>query len=227
MKAGSPSLKLSPEGANLLSKGASQLGVELSQQQIELFSLFYQELQRWNKAINLTALKMERDIIIKHFLDSLTPLGLLPGDKATADVGTGAGFPGIPLKIVRPELNMTLVERSSKKCIFLEHIVRRLSLTGMTVECADVAKLAIEAAWQARFHAILCRATWSLAALAEGCGPLLAAGGVILAMKGPGLEKELEEFKGLHLKLQLHEVVKLNLPFSGDTRRIAILTASS
>ncbi|MEE8448737.1 MAG: 16S rRNA (guanine(527)-N(7))-methyltransferase RsmG, partial [Thermodesulfobacteriota bacterium] len=221
MEAVSYSSELSSEGAHLLSQGASILGVELSQRQVQLFSLFYRELQRWSKAMNLTALKRERDVIIKHFLDSLTPLDLIPGSGPAADVGTGAGFPAIPLKIVQPELDLTLIERSSKKCIFLEHIIRTLKLNKVRVECADVRKLESRQGYQASFHIILSRATYSLAELAQACRPLLAAEGVILAMKGPGLAKELEELQRLDLDLQVQRVHKLNLPFTGDTRQIA------
>src|SRR4030067_3577135 len=122
----------------LLKKGLNEIGISYYEDQIDTFMTFLHELKKWNRVYSLTALKTDEDIIIKHFLDSIlylkaispSPLrgeGWGEGLKI-ADAGTGAGFPGIPIKIIKPELDMTLIESSRKKSVFLRHIIRILKL---------------------------------------------------------------------------------------------------
>ena len=107
----------------LLREGAAALGLELPQAVLAQFQVYLQELQTWNARVNLTGLTDPRDIIIKHFLDSLAVLPFIEGAPSLADLGSGAGFPGLALKLARPDLALTLVESRGKKVAFLEYLV--------------------------------------------------------------------------------------------------------
>src|SRR5512146_2439721 len=120
--------------ADLLRKGLQQLEIPFSEEQVGRFLTYLTELKKWNRAYNLTGLKTDRDIIIKHFLDSLLFLKALPPHAvSSADIGSGAGFPGVPVKIMCPKLKIFLVEPMGKKTIFLRHMCSRLSLEGIEI----------------------------------------------------------------------------------------------
>ena len=115
------------ETRQLLKSGLAELGLPSSDEQINAFMTYLSELKKWNRAYNLTGLAKDEDIVIKHFLDSLLYLKAIPqGALHIADVGTGAGFPGIPITIIRPETEMHLIEPSGKKAVFLRHIIWQL-----------------------------------------------------------------------------------------------------
>ncbi|MCX5892511.1 MAG: 16S rRNA (guanine(527)-N(7))-methyltransferase RsmG, partial [Deltaproteobacteria bacterium] len=118
---------------HLLQEGAATLGLELSPTSIEQFHFYLTQLKLWNQRVNLTGLKTDRDLVVKHFLDSLAVLPFLGEPHSLADLGSGPGFPGLALKIVRPELQLTLVEAREKKAAFLEYIVSCLKLNDVTV----------------------------------------------------------------------------------------------
>jgi 16S rRNA (guanine527-N7)-methyltransferase len=170
----------------LLAEGAKTLGVSLPNPQLEQLDRYVAELKRWNQRINLTGLRSDRDIIIKLFLDSLALLPFLGKAASLADLGSGAGFPGLVLKIARPELALTLVESRSKKAAFLDYLVSLLKLDKV-----EVAKVYLTPGlvreWGPRFDAVVSRAALSLSDLIELAAPLLAPGGVLLAPKGPHL----------------------------------------
>src|SRR3990172_708670 len=114
----------------ILQQGSLELGVSLSYAQLASFLKYLRELQAWNKKINLTSITEEKDIIIKHFLDSLTSARFLPGVDTLLDIGSGGGFPGLPLKIAIPSLKITLMDSVEKKVHFIRHIIRTLDLKG-------------------------------------------------------------------------------------------------
>ncbi len=122
-------------------EGAKTLGVALPADAIEKASRYLELLIRWNRKINLTGTRLPREIVLRHFIDSLTPLLLDLPDGRWADVGTGAGFPGLILKIVRPALSITLIEASEKKVAFLLSVIGQLGLTGITAICDRLERL--------------------------------------------------------------------------------------
>ena len=132
------------EFAQALTNGAATLGLVISPKQLAQFTSFYQDLQRWNRKTNLTAIRDPREIAIKHFVDSLAVSRALPSDRSVSllDVGTGAGFPGIPLKLYRPELTLTLLEPTQKKVAFLRHVIGSLELPHVDVYAGTVQELA-------------------------------------------------------------------------------------
>ena len=115
----------------LLEDGAKALGITLDDEQIEAFLLYLRELKRWNRRLNLTSVVEEREIVVRHFLDSLVPERFLGPEWRIVDLGSGAGFPGIPLKLARPDLSVLLVDSSMRKVAFERHIIRTLGLQGI------------------------------------------------------------------------------------------------
>lgn len=169
----------------LLTGGASELGVPLSAGQADAFMLYLSELRKWNQKTNLTAIEDPRDIVVKHFLDSLSLIRILPeGAKTAADIGSGAGFPGIPLKIAVPGLAMNLVEPAHRKAAFQRHIIRLLGLEGIRV---DEARVEDVSAGPERFDVIFSRAFKEPEGLLPLAEPLLAKGGQVVLSLGPSV----------------------------------------
>ncbi|HHY06872.1 MAG TPA: 16S rRNA (guanine(527)-N(7))-methyltransferase RsmG [Clostridia bacterium] len=173
----------------------SELGLSLTTQQINQFIIFKEELLNWNKKINLTGLTEEKEIIIKHFYDSL--LGLKSyewnGQEKVLDLGTGAGFPGIPLKIIYPSLTMVLVDSLQKRVRFLEHLLKTLCWEEVQAIHGRAEELGQEKLYREKFDLVVSRAVARLPVLVEYCLPFVQVGGVFLAYKGTGGQKEGQE----------------------------------
>jgi 16S rRNA (guanine527-N7)-methyltransferase len=204
----------------LLREGAEVLGIELSREILSQFGVYLRELQTWNTRVNLTGLKSARDMVIKHFLDSLAVLPFLDEAPSLADLGSGAGFPGLVLKLARPDLTLTLVESRGKKVAFLEYLVALWQLPGVEVIQTHLTpKLARE--WGPRFAMVLSRATFSLERFLELAAPLLLPRGRALALKGPELPRqEIEAARQRLAALQLRdlEFQEKRLPVTGEAR---------
>jgi len=152
----------------ILKKGAEEIGVFLSQEKIEKFLIYLEELKRWNKKINLTALEEDKKIIVKHFLDSLTLCSVMNKiPQEVVDIGPGAGFPSLPLKIVLPQIKCTLVEARKKKVDFLHHIVEKLCLKGVVLINKRAEEFAREKEARGRFDVAVARAVAKLNILLE------------------------------------------------------------
>jgi 16S rRNA (guanine527-N7)-methyltransferase len=168
---------------SLLAEKAAALGTHLSSLEIDLFKLYLKELWEWNQRFNLTGLKTLDRIVIELFLDSLIPSPCLPDEGLMLDAGSGAGFPGVPLKILHPRIEIRLLESNAKKVIFLRHIVRSLQLKG-----AQVIQGRIEASGKwfhaEAFQVITARALADLRQIISWCSPLLKDGGYLVAFLG-------------------------------------------
>jgi 16S rRNA (guanine527-N7)-methyltransferase len=208
-------MKDAPE---LLRKGLDELGLPYTGTQIEAFSAFLAELKKWNKAYNLTGLRADEDIVIKHFLDSLLFLTVLPPHvRSIADIGSGAGFPGMPLKIMSPDLEMLLVEPTRKKALFLEHMKRTLGLGGL-----EVINKTIEEVRDLQVDAAVTRALFSVRDFMAKAVRLLKPNGVLVLSKGPGI---VEEIRGIDMQaIQLKEII---LPLQGSIRYLVIIQNQS
>lgn len=196
---------------NLLIEGAATMGISLTRGQMNTFELYLKELNLWRKKINLTSREDDREIILKDFLDSLTVLKYLPQEISVLDLGSGAGFPGIPLRIVRPDLKMVLLEATRKKVFFLREVLRISKLSGVEVRWTGEER-GIEGL-SAGFDFVLSRAFGSLMTfVSEGVG-FLKKGGILLAMKGKRARKELEEslasLRSMGLGLDFVETIQL------------------
>lgn len=163
----------------------------------EQFERFRALLLLHNARYNLTAITEEEEVFHKHFLDSLAGEHLFPQGANCCEVGSGAGFPSIPLKIVREDLQMTLVESTGKKCEFLRTVVRELELKNVQVVCARAEDVGRDIKFRESFDVCFARAVARLSTLAEYCMPLVKKGGVFLAYKGEAQEELSEAKKAL------------------------------
>lgn len=198
----------------LLQAGACELGAELNREQLSAFSLYMNEMLKWNQRANLTAITAPDEIQTKHFLDSLTCLLAFPGYKpsegATAngglierlqrgaglsciDVGAGAGFPGLPLKICLPEMRLTMVDSVGKKTNFLSHVTSLLKMEGVRVLNVRSEDLAHQHEERESYDLVVARALSKLAVLAELCIPFCRIGGRVIAPKKGDLSDEMKE----------------------------------
>ncbi|MHB0976926.1 MAG: 16S rRNA (guanine(527)-N(7))-methyltransferase RsmG [Candidatus Aquicultorales bacterium] len=178
----------------ILASGCEEMGLSLSEGQLGLFEAYKEEIKAWNKRINLTALKEDSRIAIEHFLDSLASLTLEPALGARlADMGAGAGLPGVPLKIARPDLEVVLIEATGKKASFLKEVVSALGLSGIEVVCARAEDAARDQRLRNSFDLATARALAVLPVLVEYARPLLRVGGKLVAYKGDVKADEVEE----------------------------------
>src|SRR4030042_933073 len=175
-----------------------QLGLRLSLSQVSALSLYERELIDWNTRFNLTAIRDPHEIHIKHFLDSLTCLLALKESTVdrVIDVGTGAGFPGIPLKIISPKMQLTLVESVGKKADFCRHVIRVLDLRGVEVVQDRAENLGQNPSFRERYDWAVARAVAVLPVLSEYLLPLVRVGGSMLAMKGESGPVEAHSVEG-------------------------------
>lgn len=217
---------------NTLSSAAQAIGISLSERELILFQTYHRELLIWNEKINLVSIKSEMDIPIRHFIDSLTIASFITTttrDAKVLDIGSGAGFPGIPLKILLGELHVFLLEASRKKSSFLKHIIRSLHLTGITV-IHDRAELLMQRTlYREYFDTITSRATLKLPELVRMGAYFLSPSGIVIAMKGKSPEEEISAAEKMSERtvfphLSMHEV---QLPFTGDLRKIIIYKKSN
>lgn len=210
--------------SDLIAK-AKLIGVKVTPAQAESFQRYFELLIEWNEKINLTAITDPEEVVEKHFVDCLTLLAncrIKPQAKLI-DVGTGAGFPGIPLKIMRPDIQLTLLDGLNKRLKFLGEVCNEL---GLEAEC--VHKRAEEAGldhkMRENFDVVTARAVAPLNVLAEYCLPLVKMKGYFLAMKGPGADKELD---GAESALDLLggtdiEIISVDLPTAGERNIIQV-----
>jgi 16S rRNA (guanine527-N7)-methyltransferase len=211
----------------LLVEEAALLGLSLHEGEIDKFAIFMLELSKWNHKINLTAIKGGREVITKHLLDSLTLLAHVNLGGKLLDIGSGAGFPSIPLSIIRPDLAIVSVDAVQKKILFQKHIARTLKLANFTPLHARVEELCNRSG--ERYDFILSRAFSSIKTFAELSLPLLADGGKIVAMKGAGGREEAlkteSELAGLMMTIE--RVIEFRLPVTGDNRSLIVLSKGS
>lgn len=202
-----------------ITEGLILLEIEPRQKLIENFLFLLSELKKWNRAYNLTAIKGDEDIIIKHFFDSLLYLRFIPNEAYTlCDVGSGAGFPGLPIAFVREGLKITLLEPSSKKTAFLRHIKKKLSLSNV-----EIIQSRVEALKGFTFDIILTRALFTISEFIKKAGHLVHKNGFLIMSKGPALDDELREVVG---NCDV-EIVKAILPLTSIKRNIVKITLKS
>jgi len=215
---------LSSEPLAILKEGIAALGLQLAPAVLEHLRVYLEELKLWNARTNLTALKTDRDIVIKHFLDSLAVLPFLDGVASMADLGSGGGFPGLVLKLARPEITLTLVEARERKAAFLEYLAARFKLTGVEVVQTHLTP-SLAQKREPKVAVVVSRAAFILPRLLELAAPLLAPGGVVLALKGVHLalgELEAAGSAGQLLGLGPLEKHKYALPISGEPRLLVM-----
>jgi 16S rRNA (guanine527-N7)-methyltransferase len=199
------------------------LNLELSPAQVDAFAIYSEELRRWNERVNLTAITDPEDIEIRHFVDSLTCLLAmrpLAPDVRVIDVGSGAGFPGLPIKIVCPRVRLTLVESTGKKVDFLAHIVEKLGLEGVTLANERAETLGQDPAHREQYDWVLARAVAGMRTLVEYLLPLAKVGGRCLPQKGESAPQETVEAQEAIRLLggRVAQLTPIELPSVADTR---------
>jgi len=174
------------EARRILSSGAKRLGIKLSSAHLDLFDTFTTLLLEWNAKFNLTRITDPAEIAIKHYLDSLSLLAFvdIPTGFRVIDVGTGAGFPGVPLKIARPDLEITLLDSVRKKLTFLESALECLGLSDVHLVHGRAEDLGKAESYREKFDLVVSRAVGRLNVLAELCLPFCRVGGLFVAYKG-------------------------------------------
>lgn len=202
----------------LLTTGAETLGLALSIEQINYFFIYFDELKKWNKKINLTNIREEPDMVIKHGLDSLSYIkGFTPLPGLTLlDIGSGAGFPALPIKIVHPEIAVTLVEAVKKKASFLRHIIRTLKLDS--AEVIDKRTEQLSESLHAAFDVVTARALADLTSVISFGSPFLKQNGLLVLSRGP--EETISDREMSKVGVGLENQISLVLPHSDYKRKI-------
>jgi 16S rRNA (guanine527-N7)-methyltransferase len=215
----------------ILATGAERLGFHLTAKQLERFETYYNKLGKWNQKVNLTAITSYEDMQIKHFLDSLTVtlafkyLKTNPPEKVI-DIGTGAGMPGIPLKIILPSIHLTLVESIGKKTAFLEYITDQLDLDDVEIITARAEDIGHNERYREKFDLTLGRAVASLPTLLELTLPFCKVGGIFVAQKQTKAKPEIDRATRAIRTFgsQLREVIDIDLPEFADERCLIVFS---
>jgi 16S rRNA (guanine527-N7)-methyltransferase len=214
-----------------LIEGAGKLGIEFNARQVKKFELYYQELIEWNRRVNLTAITDYSSMQVKHFLDSLTITLALPEkeieepDFNIVDLGTGAGFPGLPLKILFSQPRLVLIEPTTKKTAFLHHIIRKLELENVEVLNSRAEEAAHLPLYREQFALVLSRAVALLPTLVELTLPFCQVGGRFIAQKKGEIEQELDRAKEAIAALggKLNQIRRIELEEFSDARYLVII----
>ena len=178
--------------SNFLTKHAKGFEINLDRTQIQLFSIYAIELIKWTQKINITAIKDPIGVASKHFIDSLIPARFIPPGAELLDIGSGGGFPGIPLKVLLPDLSVTLIDASRKKISFLKHIIRTLQLVNINAIHVRAEELAHRPNHINRYDIVISRALSSLDSFVRLALPMVTDGGLVMAMKGKLEKTELD-----------------------------------
>jgi len=209
----------------LLAEGFHEItGVNIGDMQLDSFEEYKDLLVEWNKIMNLTAIEDEREISVKHFLDSLSVIPWIKHGSRIIDVGTGAGFPGIPLKIVLDDIDLVLIDSLEKRTRFLNTVIERLNLKSISAIHARAEDLGKDPEYRESFDIAVARAVAPLPVLLEYCLPFVKTGGIFIAMKGSKTDEIEASSRALDiLGGRVEEIKKLTLPFSNFERNVVII----
>jgi 16S rRNA (guanine527-N7)-methyltransferase len=200
---------------DILREACINEGLEFDEVKYNQFMKYKDMVKDWNEKINLTAITEDSEIIRKHFIDSIKALKFTPlkNAKRIIDVGTGAGFPGIPLKIVNPEMEVILLDSLNKRVNFLNEVIKTLELKGITAVHGRAEDFARENSYREKFDAAVSRAVANMAVLSELCLPYVKVNGYFIALKGPAVEEEIREGTKAVTTLggKLEEIMKVNV----------------
>lgn len=215
------------ERTKILTEGSNYFGIELNETQIQQFLDYYEILVEWNEVMNLTAITEFDEVMRKHFVDSMA-LGKaikVEEQHSLIDVGTGAGFPGIPLKIVYPHLEVVLLDSLNKRVKFLNAVIEKLGLKGIKAVHGRAEDFARQKEYREMFDVSVSRAVANLASLSEYCLPYTKVGGYFVPYKSGNIEEELKEGEKAVQILggKTEDVVKFSLPDSDIERSLVVI----
>ena len=207
----------------LLVTGARELGLSLSAAHLAALNLFAEELKKWSRKINITAITDDEGIAVKHFVDSLTLLKVVHGSGRLLDIGSGAGFPCIPVKLVLPDMEMVSVDAVVKKISFQKQAVRLINLLQFTATHVRAETLA--ATYPEYFDWVVSRAFSDIPSFVAMALPLMKSDGRIVAMKGRNAAEEVADAQGALAEMgaEVESVVNFPLPGSGDARALVVI----
>jgi len=202
--------------------GAGTFDIQIDSRKMDRFIAHSLELIRWNKKINLTAICKPLEIAVKHVLDSIIPSLMIPLDtKTLLDIGSGGGFPGIPLKILIPSMSVILIDASRKKVSFLKHVIRSLKLEKIDAVHIRAEEMAEMAVFEKKFDIIISRALTSLESFVNMALPLLSENGIIVALKGNVEDPEIKAVRALRKNHAISiNIQQYKLPLLQDNRTI-------
>lgn len=211
----------------MLKEGAKKLGLELNEEQIELFRIYLAELEKWDRKAGLTSIIGAENIVPIHLLDSMSCLlsGRISPASTLVDIGAGAGLPGIPLKIAQPSICLTLVDSVKKKTDFLRYLMTKLQLENAVVVRRRVEEFARESSNRGRYDIVVARAVSSLPVLIEYSLPLLKAGGALIAQKGKKNEEEVMRGAAAAKVLggEIEKIIKVEVPYVQGERHLVVV----
>jgi 16S rRNA (guanine527-N7)-methyltransferase len=208
-------------------KGAEEFGIALSPKDIERFSKYKELLKEWNQKINITAITDDDEIDVKHFLDSISIMkdGIISGKERIIDVGTGGGFPGIPIKIMKPDTEVVLLDGLNKRLKFLNEVIDSLALENISTVHGRAEEFGRKKDYRETFDIAVSRAVASLNTLSEYCLPFVKVGGYFIAMKGPDVDEEIAQSEKAIEKLggKIEKRIDIELPFSDITHNLLLI----
>ncbi|MGB2692017.1 MAG: 16S rRNA (guanine(527)-N(7))-methyltransferase RsmG [Thermodesulfobacteriota bacterium] len=208
---------------DFLIEGARELGVYINDDQLDLILLYVKNLKKWNERINLTSIKNDREIVLNHFIDSLSIAPFIENDKSVLDIGSGGGFPGIPLKIVLPDLNVTLLDSVNKKVSFMNDTIRKLQLQNINAVWGRAEDIENKVPRES-FDYVVTRAVGSIADITRLSAPYVSDNGVIVLMKGKkGVSEWTSAIEEIGDEFELIDSKEFTLPQSDLVRSIFIL----
>lgn len=217
---------MKPAARGLLRKGASELGVALSEGKLNQFEIYLDQLKQWNQRVNLIGPASEQEIVVRHFLDSLSCIGsgVIRDNSRVIDLGSGAGFPGLPLKIALPSIKLILVDSIRKKTQFMEEIVRFLELEDVEVVWDRAEDIGRQATFREKFDLALARAIARLPVLMEYSLPLVKIGGYFVAQKGDveAEEKDNGQRAARVLGGEVKQFKQVKVPFMEAERQLVL-----
>lgn len=212
---------------NILKEGLEKWDIEISENQKSQFKIYMDTLLEYNKVMNLTAIEDPKEIYIKHFLDSLSCLSIdfIKKGNSVIDVGTGAGFPAIPIKIMRPDIKITLLDSLNKRINFLKEVGERVSLENVEYLHSRAEDAGNNKNYREKYDIALARAVASLPVLLEYCIPFVKKGGYFICQKGPAAVEEIKEAeKALKiLNCEIEKVFDIEIPFTELNHKIIVI----
>ena len=213
------------EFSNLMKEYGKEICIEFTEEQLKKFYQYMNLLMEWNKKINLTAIIEPKEIILKHFIDSLTILAYIEQNKKMIDIGTGAGFPGIPIKIMRDDVDVTLLDSLNKRINFLDVVIKDLNLKNISTVHARIEDYGRDKKYREKYDIVTSRAVANLTTLSEYMIPLVKIEGVSICMKGSEVEEEIKKSKNAIKILggEIEQIEKLVLPKSDNKRHLILI----